>query len=141
MIVFNLQCGRDHRFEAWFKDSRSYESQRRARKVACPTCGDVRVTKAPTATNVATGAARERARHEAVARAKALREAVTAVHEHVAKTCEDVGPRFAEEARKIHYGEVKPRGIYGEATKDEAVSLADEGVPFACIPKLPESDA
>lgn len=141
MIVFSLQCSREHRFEGWFKDAKAFESQRRARKVACPTCGDARVAKVPAAANLATGAARERAEGEAARRAKALRAALVEVHRHVAATCEDVGPRFAEEARKIHYGETEARNIHGEATRDEAIELADEGVPFGCIPKLPESDA
>lgn len=141
MIVFNLHCSEDHPFEGWFPDTRAFESQRRARKIACPVCGDTKVRKALSAPNVATGERREQARKRLALEARERGEALAAVHRHIADTCEDVGPRFAEEARKIHYGETEARGIYGEATKDEAVELHDEGVPFAAIPKLPESDA
>ena len=140
MIVFSLQCGHDHGFEAWFRDARAYASQRRARKIACPQCGDTRITKVPAGAHVATGAARETPLAPSDG-AKAFREALEALHRHVAETCEHVGPRFAEEARKIHYGESAARDIYGEASNSEADALADEGVPFARVPKLPEGDA
>lgn len=141
MIVFNLHCSENHAFEGWFPDTRAFESQRRARKIACPVCGDTRVRKALSAPNVATGERREQARKGLAREAKQMREALAAVHRHISETCEDVGPRFAEEARKIYYGETEARGIYGEASTDEAVELHDEGVPFTAIPKLPEGDA
>lgn len=142
MIVFNLQCGQGHGFEAWFKDARAYETQRKAKRVACPTCADTAVTKVPAGARISRGAAaRAEAAIEGAAKAAAWREAVTALHARVAETCEHVGPRFAEEARKIHYGEAEARGIYGEATETDARALAEEGVPVARLPRLPESDA
>lgn len=141
MIVFSLQCGAGHAFEAWFRDGRAYESQRKGRKIACPSCADTRIAKLPAA-RISKGAARrgDSARAEA-AKAVALRQAVQELHTKVAETCENVGTRFAEEARKIHYGEVEARGIYGEATGAEASELVDEGVPVLPLPRLPESDA
>ena len=141
MIVFNLSCANDHTFEAWFKDAAAYRSQRRARKVACPMCGDTGITKMPAAPRLAKGAAREgdAARAQA-ARGEAMRE-LAELHSHVENTCDYVGDRFGEEARRIHYGETEERGIYGEASNDEAKELKDEGVPFARIPKLPPKNA
>ena len=142
MIVFNLQCADGHGFEAWFKDAKAYESQRRGRKVACPVCGVTKVGKVPAAPRIATGAAD---RSDEGQRARSLGadyiKALDQLHKHVEENCDYVGPRFAEEARKIHYGEAEERGIYGEATKDEAKELSEEGVPFAAIPKLRRKDA
>jgi len=141
MIVFNLQCSAGHAFEAWFKDSRTYDSQRKARKVACPSCGDTRISKMLTA-RISKGAAARGDRQRAeMAEATALRQAVSELHAKVAESCDNVGPRFAEEARKIHYGETEARGIYGEATLEEAGELVEEGVPVLPLPSLPESDA
>ncbi len=142
MIVFNLSCSQGHAFEGWFKDARAFGAQRKARKVSCPSCGDTAVTKVPAGARISRG--RARAVDEATAagaRAQALRDAVAELHAKVAASCEDVGPRFAEEARKIHYGEAEERGIYGEATLSDAKELADEGVPVLPLPKLPETDA
>lgn len=142
MIVFNLSCAQDHAFEAWFKDGRAYDSQRKGRKIACPVCGNTKISKRPTAPRLSKGRAM-RVEHAAreMAEAAQWREQITALKDHVISTCEDVGPRFADEARKIHSGESEERGIYGEATTTEAKELKEEGVPFAQLPKLPESDA
>ena len=131
MIVFSLQCGHDHGFEAWFKDARAYDSQRRGRKVACPVCGDTRMRKVPAAPIWRPGP-RARSSSRPPRRQGDPRGAGT-VHNHIAETCEHVGPRFAEEARKIHYGESEARDIYGEA-QQRGDELADEGVPFAPSP-------
>lgn len=142
MIVFDIACSHGHSFEGWFKDARAFATQRRARKVSCPSCGDTAVTRVPAGSRISRGRARavEQAA-EAGAQAQALREAVAELHAQVAASCEDVGPRFAEEARKIHYGEAEERGIYGEATLGEAKDLVEEGVAVVPLPKLPESDA
>jgi hypothetical protein len=146
MIVYNLVCGQDHGFEAWFKDARAYAGQRRARKIVCPVCGDTGIVKVPAGSRISRGHAQAMERSAKVMAAAGaqygkLREAVAELQAHVEANCENVGPRFAEEARKIHYGEAEERGIYGEATETEASELADEGVPFARLPVLPESDA
>jgi hypothetical protein len=131
MILYDLTCANDHVFEAWFKNAASFDDQASEGAVGCPQCGDTSIRKAPMAPALNTG------RHtppEAVAAAMhKLRELQT----HVETTCEHVGPRFATEARKIHLGETERRSIYGEATKDEAKSLREDGVAFGTIPWLP----
>lgn len=146
MFVFNLQCKDGHGFEAWFKDAAAYDSQRRARKVACPVCGDTKVAKMPAAPRIAKGAAKaggkEPDRAEGgKARTAEYLQAMEQLHRHVEENCDYVGDKFADEARKIHYGEVEERGIYGQATKEEAKELSDEGVPFAAIPRRRSKDA
>ena len=142
MIVFNLRCGDGHGFEAWFKDAKAYESQRRGRRVACPVCGDTKVGKVPAAPRSAKRAG-ERAQpmDQAKARSAQFIDALDQMHKHMEENCDYVGDRFAEEARAIHQGDAEERGIYGEATKDEAKDLTDEGVPFTAIPKRRPKDA
>jgi len=146
MIVFNLQCKDGHGFEAWFKDAAAYDSQRRARKVACPVCGDTKVAKMPAAPRIAKGAAKDGGKEPdraegGKARTVEYLQAMEQLHRHVEENCDYVGDKFADEARKIHYGEVEERGIYGQATKEEAKELSDEGVPFAAIPRRRSKDA
>jgi len=142
MIVFNLQCGDGHGFEAWFKDSKAYESQRRGRKVGCPICGDTKIGKVPTAPRIAKGSSDDPAlMDQARSRSVQFMNALDKLQKHVEETCDDVGDRFAEEARDIHNGIAEERGIYGQATKEEAKELADEGVPFAALPKRRPKDA
>lgn len=152
MIVFDLKCPKDHVFEGWFADSATFDQQVEAGEVACPVCGSVKVAKALMAPNVATRSSAAKGvdgppASDTVSLAKHKEEAgkvmamMRAVKDHVEKNFDNVGTKFADEARKIHYGEAEARGIHGEATADEAESLAEEGVPFAALPKLPEKDA
>jgi hypothetical protein len=160
MIVFNLRCGGDHVFEAWFKDSATYDQQSAAGEVVCPACGDTKIEKAPMAPRLGKGVgkgkdtggeapASNRASEsdgttestEKAELAGKLRQAMGELRAHVEKNCDYVGPSFAEEARKIHYGETEKRNIYGEASSEEAESLKDEGVEFGRIPWLPREDA
>lgn len=139
MIKFSLRCDNAHDFEAWFRDSGDYETQNRRGLLECPTCGSSHVSKALMAPNVATARKREEV---AVAIGNAAqREIVSklqAMAREVRKTGEDVGARFPEEARKIHYGESDPRGIYGKASREEVTKLLDEGVEIMPLPDLPE---
>jgi hypothetical protein len=140
MIVFDLCCSNGHVFEAWFKDSKAYDSQRRRKKVECPACGDVKIDKALMAPNIATSEKRANADEQAIAlRTQAMR-ALSEARKYVEENCEYVGNEFAEEARKIHFGETEKRDIYGEASKDEADSLREDGVEFAEIPWVPRAD-
>jgi hypothetical protein len=159
MILFNLQCGKGHGFEAWFRDNASYEAQEKARKVACPACGDTAVRKAIMAPRIGKGrksaaieapsaeaplpadGPKQLAKLAAEHRAKELRAKLTELRKAVEANCDYVGPKFAEEARRIHYGETEHRNIYGEASKEEAKALNEEGVEFGSIPWLPQSDA
>jgi hypothetical protein len=147
MILYQLLCRNQHGFEAWFRDSKAYDAQAKAGRVTCPVCGSHKVAKAPMAPNIATRretpaaeparAPKETAKAEiadAIELLKALRRQVEA-------TCDYVGDQFAEEARKIHYGETERRDIYGDATAEEAEELREEGVEFTRIPWLPRHDS
>jgi hypothetical protein len=146
MILFNLTCGKEHSFEAWFRDGATYDKQAAGGRIACPVCGDTHVRKAPMAPRL--GRAKGDGKgDDAGARARQMRAMLSEIRDHVEKNCDYVGDRFAEEARKIHYGETeknekkKPRGIYGEATDAEAKSLKDEGIEFGRVPWVPPEDA
>ncbi len=142
MIVFNLQCSAGHGFEAWFKDAKAYETQRRGRKVACPVCDDKKIDKLPAAPRISTrdsdaASSAPSGQAESAEFLKALDD----LHRQVEENCDYVGDRFADEARAIHFGDAEERGIYGEATTEEAKELSDEGVPFSALPKRRPKDA
>lgn len=138
MIVFDLKCGKGHVFEAWFKDSTTFEAQVAERKVLCPDCGSRKVEKAPMAPRLSTGKGRPDARSEKMVQ---FAKAMTDLRRQVEENCDYVGERFAEEARKIHYGETDPHNIYGEATSEDAKALTDEGIEFHKVPWVPRHDA
>lgn len=138
MIRFSLICDNAHEFEGWFRSNEEFDTQARRGLVDCPSCGSQQVEKALMAPAVSTGRRQEKialamgdAQKQAMAQLKALAEKVR-------ENSDYVGDRFAEEARKIHFGETDVRGIYGEATLEEAKSLADDGVAFMPIPVFPE---
>ncbi len=162
MIVFDVKCGKDHVFEGWFRSSDDFRAQAEAGEIACPVCGDNRVEKALMAPRVATGAGGRREekaadgsdkgedaaadgersvtlakQKEKTGRAMAMMRAVKA---HVERHFDNVGTGFAEEARKIHYGESDKRNIYGQATRDQARQLRDEGIEFGQLPDMPKLD-
>ncbi len=136
MILFALRCAGDHEFEGWFRDGATFDRQSAAGKIACPHCGDRSVTKAPMAPRVA----RSRPAEAAPSPAQ-VRQVLAELRRQVETNCDYVGDRFAEEARRIHYGEGDRRGIYGEASADDAKDLADEGIEVNQIPWLPRTDA
>ena len=150
MIVFDLKCGKDHVFEAYFADSATYELQAKAGEIACPLCGDETVAKAPMAPNIAVN---NKARGEPAPAKVPVRQppsppemaravaTLRRMRTHIEQNFDNVGTRFPEEARKIHYGEVERRNIYGDATKEEVGSLADEGIEIGEIPWVPRHDA
>ena len=138
MILFDLRCAEGHVFEAWFRDSASYDGQAKAGAVSCPACGSRKVEKAPMAPRIGKGS--EVARQVATELADMKRQ-LQELRAKVESNCDYVGPKFAEEARRIHHGEVAHRDIYGEATDDEAKELAEEGIEFARIPWLPRHDS
>ena len=138
MIRFSLICDRDHEFEAWFRNNDDFDRQKKRGFVDCPTCGSKKVGKALMAPAVSTGRSQEKialAMNEAQKNAMAEMKALS---EKMRENADYVGDKFAEEARKIHFGEADARGIYGEATLDEAKSLAEDGVGFMPIPVFPE---
>jgi hypothetical protein len=136
MILFALRCAADHEFEGWFRDGATFDRQSAAGKISCPHCGDKSVTKAPMAPRVA----RSRGSEGAPTPAQ-VRQALLELRRQVETNCDYVGDRFAEEARRIHYGESDRRGIYGEASADDAKDLTEEGIEVKRIPWLPRTDA
>ena len=142
MILFDLKCRKGHVFEVWFRDGATADRQIADSKVACPGCGSAKVEKAPMAPRIGNGGRQEAAeRKELATKATLLRQQLTELREKVEANCDYVGERFAEEARKIHYGETGPRGIYGETSDEEAQNLTEEGVQFAKIPWIPRTDS
>jgi hypothetical protein len=136
MIRFSLRCASGHEFEAWFRNGEGYETQQVAGEIACPECGDTHVEKALMAPSI--GRSRESGPPMSPAQ---LRAALVELRQQVESKCDYVGPQFAEEARRIHYGESDPRGFYGEATDAESRELAEEGVKFGRIPWVAPTDA
>ncbi len=138
MIRYRLICSQDHEFEAWFKDSAGYDAQVKEQQVSCPHCGDVDVTKALMAPGIKNSVATDRyAEAKAHEVARRILSAVENLRDKVEAECDYVGDRFAEEARAIHHGDAESRGIFGEATPDEADELEDEGVDVFRLPGRP----
>ncbi len=130
MIVYNLRCRNSHEFEGWFKDSSAFDTQSKGGKVACPVCNSRKVERAIMAPAVS-GAKKSGLN---AAERKEMRQFMTGLRKYVQANADYVGPKFAEEARKIHYGETENRHIYGEATLEEAKELVEEGVDVASLP-------
>lgn len=139
MISFNLRCARDHIFEAWFKDSATFEKQAKGKALSCPTCGNTKIEKAIMAPAIARGTGRAVGRDGPPP--DVLRAVLTELRSAVERNCDYVGPEFPEEARKIHYGEAGTRNIYGEATPQEASELAEEGVEIHRVPWIHHTDS
>src|SRR5262245_25036656 len=150
MILYKLQCKKGHEFEAWFGSSDAFDRQKKRGQLACPSCGTSSVSKALMAPNVASRSRRKTAPErppptqapkpemQRVAAHSELVAAMRKLRAEIETKSEYVGPRFPEEARKIHYEEVPARGIHGEATAEEAKALTDEGIEFFPLPILPE---
>lgn len=160
MIHYQLQCGQGHGFDGWFRDSAAFDAQAAAGLVVCPTCADTAIRRAMMAPAVAKGRepalpakaapAPEAAPDAASAQPPAmagsrlpdhLRALLQRLRAEVERNCDYVGPQFAEEARRIHNGESDRRGIYGEASSEEAAALAEEGIDVARIPWLPRAES
>lgn len=146
MKVFNLQCSALHRFEGWFASEEDYASQVERGLLACPLCADKTVHKLPSAPRLNLGASEAPAaipkadgQQALVAgdAAQALQAAWLQMARQIVSQTEDVGSRFAEEARKIHYGESEERGIRGQASREETEALLEEGIAVMPLP-LPE---
>jgi hypothetical protein len=143
MIIFELTCGRGHRFEGWFASGEEFARQQERALVSCPVCDDAHIERLPSArVSVPKGAARDNA---PPAQSSEAREGVSdaatglpieaiAKLREIVRNTENVGRRFPEEARKIHYQEAPPRAIRGQASRDEAQALTDEGIEFASLP-------
>jgi hypothetical protein len=161
MIRYSLRCERDHTFESWFQDSGAYDSQVRRKLVSCPVCGSAKVEKAIMAPRIASRKGRERPEAVPVpapaptpaeapgtsapaatplmmAQERELRAKLKELRDHIIKNADNVGEKFPNEARKMHYGEIEHRPIYGEASPEEARALIEEGVEVSPLPVLPE---
>lgn len=136
MILFTLRCCHGHEFEGWFRDGDGFAAQQKAGEIACPECGDASVEKAVMAPRLG----RSREALPAVSPAQ-FRAALLEMRRQVETNCDYVGNRFAEEARRIHYGEIDPHGIYGEASDEESRELSDEGIRFGRIPWVSPNDS
>jgi hypothetical protein len=159
MIHYQVRCSHDHEFDGWFKDSATFDKQVKRGLVECPVCGDAEVARALMAPAVSkrSGAvavvppaappvpATVEAPPPAVAAAgripAQLRAMLQQMRGEIERNCEYVGPKFSEEARKIHNGESDKRGIYGETTSEEAEALAEDGIEVASIPWVPLADS
>jgi hypothetical protein len=145
MIHYRLRCAAGHEFEAWFQNSAAFETQAEPDLLACPQCGSSQISRALMAPALQ-GTHREAAPVPAVpataeqkqvaAQALALKQQLLGLRRKIEENFDNVGDRFAEEARKIHYGDTDPRGIYGDATPQEREALADEGIEVGTIPWL-----
>jgi hypothetical protein len=149
MVIYNLLCKKKHGFEGWFPSFEDFQKQAEKKLISCPTCGTTKVEKVPHACAVhvkkeqapVPATKKDRAPAPAASLSPAeFKEMLIRVHHYVRENYEDVGSRFAEEARQIHKGEVEERPIHGTATLKEAKDLAEEGVPFIPLPK-PELDS
>jgi len=134
MKVLNLRCTNDHRFEGWFASEQDFQSQEAGALVQCPVCGDSHVVRLPSAPRLNVSKLRDEPVAPALPDPQAQRQSVwlRAVHQMLANT-EDVGERFPEEARRIHYGEVEERGIRGQASPEDADALREEGIDVLAL--------
>jgi hypothetical protein len=155
MIRYALRCERDHAFESWFQDSAAFDAQLKRKLVNCPVCNSVRVEKAIMAPRIASKKGREVAPAAPapaptpapsepgstplmMAHERELRAKLKELRDHIVKNADNVGERFPNEARKMHYGEIEHRPIYGEASPDEARALIEEGVEVSPLPIPPD---
>lgn len=153
MIRYNLRCEKGHAFESWFQSSAAYEAQEKRKLVSCPSCGSVKVERAIMAPQIVSRKGREQAAPAPAVSAEAtgsestpllmaqeleLRAKLKELRDHIVKNADNVGERFPNEARKMHYGDIEHRPIYGEASADEARALIDEGVEVSPLPVLPD---
>lgn len=139
MIVFELACARQHRFEGWFASAEDFDRQSRDGLLSCPMCADREIEKRPSARIGGFAVPQAPATAPAQAAAPSAGELIRMLDEILART-EDVGTRFAEEARRIHYEEVHARPIRGVATRDETEALLEEGIGVLPLPVPPRED-
>ncbi len=136
MIRYNLKCASGHEFEAWFRSSAAYDEQREAGQVGCAVCGTTEVEKAV----MAPALKGDRPEPGLTKPASPAEVVLTEMRRKVEATSDYVGRDFAAEARRIHDGEVAERAIWGEASRDDARSLKEDGVPIAPIPWMRRTD-
>ena len=133
MIKYRLICDQDHEFDGWFANAAAFDNQKADGLLACALCGSTKVQKAMMAPAVPKKANQQGEEGN-------IRHMMQKLSSHVEENFDYVGGDFAEEARKIHYGESESRDIYGEASLKEAKDLVEEGVPVAPLPGTPKAD-
>jgi len=138
VISYSLVCDNSHKFDAWFRNAEAYEEQHDRGIVTCPMCNSVKVEKALMAPAVSRMNSDKVSLSTGHPMQSEIREMLRTMRKKVTSEADYVGDKFAEEARKIHFGEADPRGIYGEATRDEVAELIDDGVDFLPLPHIPE---
>jgi hypothetical protein len=157
MIRYALRCERDHTFESWFQSSAAYETQVKRKLVECPSCGSTKVEKAIMAPRIVKSIVGKRGRAAAppapavpetaapagpqplmMAQERELRAKLKELRDHIVKNADNVGAQFPSEARKMHYGDIEHRPIFGEASAQEARELVEEGIEVAPLPVLPD---
>ena len=135
MIKYRLKCGSGHDFESWFSSSEDFDRLAAGKLLSCAVCGDGAVEKALMAPGVASSETSEATEERPLSRpASPAEQALRALREKIEREAENVGTRFAEEARRIHHGEAPERAIYGEARPAEARKLVEDGVPVMPLP-------
>ena len=163
MIHYNLRCAKGHAFESWFQSSSAYETQEKRKLVNCPVCGSTKVERAIMAPRIVSKKGRDSKPSDhkpsdrlpvpapaaevippssptplLMAQEAELRAKLKELRDHIVKNADNVGDTFPNEARKMHYGDIEHRPIYGEASPDEAKALIEEGVEVMPLPVLPE---
>lgn len=138
MIHYTLVCESEHKFDGWFRNAEAFDEQNGRGIVICPVCNSSSVAKALMAPSVSRPASDKVAVSVGHPQQARLRELLKALRDKVTSEADYVGDRFADEARKIHFGEIDPHGIYGEASREEVASLLEDGIDVMPLPQLPE---
>jgi len=143
VIAYHLACAKGHEFEGWFKNSAAYDAQESSGALSCPVCGDTNVNKAIMAPSVRNSVTKAKGKTEVSAPqtsapdSQKMRQFMAGYRKFIEENADYVGPKFPEEARKIHYGETEERHIYGESTIKEVRELIEEGIEIAPLPPDP----
>ena len=143
MILFDLQCEKNHKFECWFASSANYEEQLKNKMIVCPYCNSTKIQKSLMAPNINTKSTPKNSKktHQRKLSQNNLENQIKKFRKYIEKNTDNVGKNFAEEARKIYYGETKSRPIRGESSEKEAKELVEEGIPFSQLPWHNKEDA
>jgi len=143
MILFDLQCEKNHKFECWFATSANYEKQLKNKMIVCPYCNSTKIQKSLMAPNINTKSTYKNSKknNQKKLAQNNLENQIKKFRKYIEKNTDNVGKNFAEEARKIYYGETKSRPIRGESTEKEAQELVEEGIPFSQLPWHSKEDA
>ena len=137
MIVYNLNCAKGHEFEGWFASSSAFDEQQTDGKLVCPVCNSKKISKAIMAPSLSPSVGKQKSA-PAPEELRKMRQFMTGLRKYVEENAENVGQKFPEEARKIHYGETEERPIYGEASLKDVKELVEEGVDIAPLPPDPD---